>query len=571
MFFYNAFRAFRMFDFELLTDMYYAAPELWYAIAGIFGLLLALLVWELFKILKLRQRNYFLNRDRERYAETLYASRDGYFAFIYPDQKINDPRKHIVEHCSRRLAVMMNLPNGTKSVFDDLLKNFYKDDVKKIQKYTALLRDEGVSFEDEFSLKQPGKILRLSGARINGSDGNIYCDMIWFRDISFEAARISELSRQTELAAAKTLQLEDLLDNIPYPVWVRDEKLRLQNFNKKYLDFADNKSKDYILENNLELTTVNGEPVSQRLAEEAHATNRPKKAVVNLVKNGERFVMEAVETPFHAEGCLDKIRTAGALIDITELDDLKRNLKLHQNAQLEILGTLGTAFAVFNQQLKLAFYNKAFAQLWHLEESWLEQQPNYSSFLDSVREKRLLPEVPDYILFKNEEQKEFSKIIEPREDMLHLPNGKTFRRVRAPHPMGGLIFAYEDISDKLATTSAYNALLSVQQEMLENLLEAVVIFGTDGRLKFYNQAYLKLWEAPQRLLDNEPSLDEFLDTQKKFFRTDGDWAALKKEITTHLLSVTTKTFILTRNETDDIEVTAVNLSDGALMVAYKKI
>ena len=174
MFFYNAFRAFRMFDFELLTDMYYAAPELWYAIAGIFGLLLALLVWELFKILKLRQRNYFLNRDRERYAETLYASRDGYFAFIYPDQKINDPRKHIVEHCSRRLAVMMNLPNGTKSVFDDLLKNFYKDDVKKIQKYTALLRDEGVSFEDEFSLKQPGKILRLSGARINGSDGNIY-------------------------------------------------------------------------------------------------------------------------------------------------------------------------------------------------------------------------------------------------------------------------------------------------------------------------------------------------------------------------------------------------------------
>ena len=120
---------------NLLINMFYAAPELWYFIGAIFVLLLGFVFWESIHILKLKQKNYFLNRDRERYAETLYAAKDGYFSFIYPDSKINDPRKHTVEHCSRRLAVMLNLQNGNQTSFEELLKCFYKHYAKKKQKY----------------------------------------------------------------------------------------------------------------------------------------------------------------------------------------------------------------------------------------------------------------------------------------------------------------------------------------------------------------------------------------------------------------------------------------------------
>ena len=68
----------------LLADMFYAAPELWYGIGAVLLFLLGAWFFTLLKLLKLRQKNYFLNRDRERYAETLYASKDGYFAFVYP-------------------------------------------------------------------------------------------------------------------------------------------------------------------------------------------------------------------------------------------------------------------------------------------------------------------------------------------------------------------------------------------------------------------------------------------------------------------------------------------------------
>lgn len=560
-------------DINLLINMYYAAPELWYTIGGAAVLLSGIAIYQLFKILKLKQKNYFLNRDRERYAETLYASRDGYFAFIYPDQKVNDPRKQVVERCSRRLAVMMNLQEGTKSGFEDILKNFYKEDVKKIQKYVSMLKEEGVSFDDEFILKSNNKYMKLSGSRINGFDGNVYCDMIWFRDVSYETNKIAKLEQEKEQTSSQLMQLEDLINNIPYPVWLRDESLKLKMFNKKYAEFLNipSKNKEEIISEGIEINGINGESLTQNLAFLAHSANRPKKKTVSLVKNGQRVVMEATETPFHIENSLDKISTVGALIDITELDDLKRNLKIHENTQLEIFGTLGTAFAVFDQQEKLAFYNKAFAGMWQLDTLWLEQQPNYSAFLDAVREKRLLPEVSDYLAFKKSEQEKFNRIIEPTEDRLYLPNGKTVRRVIAPHHMGGLVFAYEDITDRLAATSAYNELLKLQKEMLENLFDAVLIFGSDGALSFYNQAYIKLWKSDKNFLDRSPNLNEVLDSQKRFFAKEGNWKELKKSFINHIVDMRNKRLTLYNDDLGTIEILSSTLSDGSMMITYQKV
>lgn len=555
----------------LLIDMFYAAPELWYTLGSGLAALLIYMGMREIKILKLRQKNYFLNRDRERYAETLYASKDGYFAFIYPDEKVNDPRKTVKERCSRRLAVIMNLSNGTNSNFEEILKNFYKEDVKKIQKYVDCLKEDGISFEDEFILKNSSKHLNLAGSRINGTDGNIYCDMIWFRDVSRETNKISILEDEKNLAFAKVEQLQDLIDNIAYPVWLRDEKLRLVLVNKKYLEFTKEKNKDEIIEKQIEIMSVNNDSVSANLALQAQAANRTRKQTVILIKSGERRSFEAIETPFHVEQSLDKICSVGALIDVTELDELKRNFKLHQNAHLEILGTLGTAFAVFDTGFKLAFYNKSFATFWGLEDVWLESQPSYAAFLDVIREKRMLPEVPDFRLYKADEQKDFTAIIEPKEDLLHLPNGNTIRRVRAPHPMGGLIFAFEDVSDRLATRRAYNSLLAVQQEILDNLFDGVVIFGSNGRLKFYNQAYLKLWAIPEIFLQKEPSITELWDAQQRYFNNVENWQELKQDIITHLMNATTKSFTLVRSDHSEIEVLSSLLSDGSIMVTCQKI
>ena len=154
--------------------------------------------------------------------------------------------------------------------------------------------------------------------------------------------------------------------------------------------------------------------------------------------------------------------------------------------------------------------------------------------------------------------------------MLHLPNGQTIRRVRIPYPMGGLVFAYEDVSDRLAARRAYNSLLQLQQETLENIFDAVVIFGSDGRLNFYNQAYVKLWNADEVLLQRAPSVAELLESQKMFFSRADNWKNLKSDIIGHIASLTTKTFILNRDGIDTVEVLSKALSDGSVMITYKQ-
>ena len=186
-----------------------------------------------------------------------------------------------------------------------------------------------------------------------------------------------------------------------------------------------------------------------------------------------------------------------------------------------------------------------------------------------LREKRLLPEVPDFILFKNEEQKDFSNLIEAKEDMLYRPDGRTIRRIRAPYPTGGVVFAYEDVSDNLATRRAYQALLDVQKETIDNLFDAVLIFADSGRLKFYNQAYVELWQSDETFLRSEPNISEVIDSQKRFFSQVDDWESLKKYILNHIVNFTTKIFELKRDDIEKLEVLSGKLSDGSIMITYK--
>ena len=463
-------------NYELISDMFYAAPEFWV----IFGVVLIFIfAWFYSKILKLKRKNYFLNRDRERYAETLYALKDGYFAFIYPDKRINDHRRNIIERCSRRLAVMLNLKNGTDSAFNEVLEQFYKEDAKKIQKYLNLLREEGVAFEDAFTLKNSNSYITLAGSKINGYDGNVYCDLIWFRDVSLETQKIMSLEAQKDDDNAKIEKYETMINGLPYPAFLRDEKLNIVIYNKQYAEFAS--VTGGIKKNN------EAEFAPRKTALLAQTGNKVQKQNMNLIINGNSKYYTLIETPAYENNNFEKICTVGALIDISELDELKRNLKLHQNVHLQVLSMLGTAFCTFGNDCKLSFYNDALVQMFKLETLFLNSAPTYQNFLDVLREKRMLPEVPDFKLYKKEEQRDFDNLIENKEDLMHLPDGRTLRRVRAPQPLGGLIFAFEDVSDRLATRRAYNLQQETQKEILDNLTDSILIFGSNWKLKQYNK------------------------------------------------------------------------------------
>ncbi len=552
--------------------MFYAAPELWYALGVVFIALLVFVLYQKIVILKLKQKNYFINRDRDRYAETLYASRDGYFAFIYPDTKVNDPLKTPKERCSRRLAVLLNLEKGKNAQFEDVLRCFYKDDAKKIIKYFELLKEEGVPFEEDFFAKNDNKYIRLNGCKITSSDNTVFCDMIWFRDVTDEKSKISNLVEEKEGFFNKIVQLEDMINNIPYPVWLRNSNLDVVVANKKYYDFLDKKNKNPLTRENIEICDANGESISKNLALSAISSNKAKIDKANIITDGQINIFEVAESPFYSELTLDKISTVGTLINISQLEEMKLTYKLNQNALLDILGCLGsTAFVVFDSTQKLSFHNKSFEKLWALEELWLKASPTYTNFLETIREKRLLPEVPNFSAYRDEEIKTLNNLIESKEDLLHLPDGRTIRRVRAGYPNGGTIIAFEDVSDRLASRRAYNALISVQQGIINSVSDAILIFDASGRLKFYNTEYLNLWQAQTDFLNMEPNILEIITSQKEQILSEEAWIILHNKIIQHITNPSLNDLILKTKSKKSVKIYAKVLPDSSIMIVYRTI
>lgn len=517
------------------------------------------------RYLRLKQKNYFLNRDRDRYAETIYASKDGYFAFIYPDEFIKDPLKTVKDRCSRRLAVMLNLKNGRESSFEDVLNVFYKEDARKLQKYLVLMREDGLSFEDTFVMKSNKREIRIFGSRINGTDGNLYCDMLWFRDLSVEQAKIEDLEKEAAKQDHKIKALEALIDNLQTPVCLKNNKLETEIVNNKYAEILGLSDKKACFAAH-ELTEL--EKNSEQLAQAAIETNQIQKRHMHVVVDGQGRYYEFFAMPFHDADKLDEIGTVGQLIDMTELDEVKRHFKVHQSAHLEVLSALGTAFAIFDTKSELIFHNKAFMQLWHLTQEDLGEKLSYASFLNVIRNKRMLPEVSDFRAYKTEEDKLFTSLIEPKENLLHLPDGRTIRRVVLQHP-NGLIFAYEDVSDRLAAERTIHELMTVQKNILDNVSDAILVFAQNGQLQYFNNAYVKLFSADASKLRNLIYVKDVFEMQKAFFNKVDSWENLKQHMSKHIFDICA-TFKLERDDGEILEVRPVMLTNGLIMVSYAR-
>ena len=81
-----------------------------------------------------------------------------------------------------------------------------------------------------------------------------------------------------------------------------------------------------------------------------------------------------------------------------------------------------------------------------------------------------------------------------RSILWHLPDGRTMRVVTTPNPEGGVIYLFDDVTERLDLERRYDALIRVQGETLDNLAEAVAVFGSDGRLRLYNPAFARMWK-----------------------------------------------------------------------------
>ncbi len=379
------------------------------------------------------------------------------------------------------------------------------------------------------------------------------CDRV--REMAEIACGRAEAEAAAQRAREETERLRETLDALPMPVWRRRDGI-LADCNRAYA-VALGISRAAALAEGRALI-----PTSCEATQAPPPSSTAPSFDTHVVIGGQRRLLEVNE----AAGAGGE--TIGFALDRTDRESAQSELWRHINAHADVLESICAAVAIFGPDRKLIFFNSAFAALWELEETWLAAEPTLGEILERLRESRLIPEFADFRAFKRERCDMFTSLIEPRHELMHLPDGRTLQVTVSPHPFGGLTFIYEDVSDRLALECSYNTLIQVQRATLDHLFEGIAVYGSDGRLKLHNPAFRAMWGLSSEDVAGDPHISEIVERIREFIDDRGDWARAREGIIAKVTGRTLTSGPLYRRDGSMLQVASVPLPDGEVLLTY---
>jgi signal transduction histidine kinase len=385
---------------------------------------------------------------------------------------------------------------------------------------------------------------------------------LWFRDVTEQIEAQQSLKREHTRFKQENENWRLWWASLPIPVWVRNQALGIIEHNNAYEKLLGHKPGT--TRDSQELN-----PKTREVAELAAEAGSPQSRDCHVVSGGSRTLYRIIETPLPGNNDSGQGGFIGFAIDISSQEKAEDELKRHKGAQAQFLESSASAIAIYGPNMHLRSWNRAFITLWRLDEAWLDTNPTYGDVLEHLRTKRSLPEQANFQIFKKQNLQLFTDLITTHEEYYYLPDGRVLRVLVIPHALGGLMFAYEDVTDRLALERSYNTLIAVQRATLDQLHEGVAVFAENGRLKLYNPEYATLWGLDETFLDSEPHISDVVDHCRSLLsRNESNWDALKENLIAQSISRQKHEGRLTLTDGKALEWRNVPLPDGATLLAF---
>ena len=425
------------------------------------------------------------------------------------------------------------------------------DQAQLIENSVEKLRNVGEGFAMTLTTLG-GKSIEAEGRAIGGRA------VMRLRDVSGIKGELVALTTRHERLVGDMMALRTLIDALPFPVWARDREGRLDFVNAAYASAVETRDPTEAVERNLELLDKSARDEAARMREDG----TPYRGRVPAVVAGERRMFDVVEVPTPAG-------SAAVGIDATEIENIRADMKNMVDAHRRTLDQLATGVATFGADHTLRFYNEAYRALWDLDLSYLDHGPTDSAILDRLRAARKLPEQQDFRNWKNQLHEAYRNI-EAREDLWHLPDGRTLRVVTTPNTEGGVTYLFDDVTERLDLERRFDALIRVQGETLDNLAEAVAVFASDGRLRLHNPAFQEMWKLPVEALAERPHIEAVIAWCAPLQPEDQTLRALRSAVT----SIGQRDAVKGRLERRDgsvVDLATLPLPDGATLVTFQDV
>ena len=379
------------------------------------------------------------------------------------------------------------------------------------------------------------------------------------KDVAGYKQEIARIGEKHAAIARDIRTCRALLNTLPMPVWLRAPDGRLIWVNTAYVNAVDAKSELEVLERQIELL----ETRQRKAVAKSIAAGQRYKARVHLVAGGERKPHDIVVLPVDS-------MTAGAAIDVTDIETAQGELDRQIAAYDRTLHRVETAVAIFDREQQLVFFNAAFVNLWSLDTEWLATRPSDSAILDRLREIGVLQPVVSHRDWKAQVLACY-RTGASLEDTWHLTDGRIVHVMAEQRPDGGVTYLFADQTERIALESRYNNLIDVQRETLDSLKEGVVVFGTDGRLKLFNKAFCDIWRMPSRKLAELPHIGEVIAAAQTLHPDDGTWLRIGRSVTAFLDERENFTGQMTRGDGVVIDYALMPLPDGATLLTFADV
>jgi PAS domain-containing protein len=186
--------------------------------------------------------------------------------------------------------------------------------------------------------------------------------------------------------------------------------------------------------------------------------------------------------------CNERGVSTWVAIDTTDHESLQKEHTSYRRQIEEIFDNVSVPIAIFDRDTALVFANSAITRLFHMGGASISELRQFSDIVDSLICNEAIVMSSSASEYREKIMRLISTLIEPYYTSISLRDGKTMSVAILPIRDGGLMFMFEDMSERVDLERKISSLSSIYTEMARSLPDGVIIFGDDNKIKLTNKA-----------------------------------------------------------------------------------
>ncbi len=209
----------------------------------------------------------------------------------------------------------------------------------------------------------------------------------------------------------------------------------------------------------------------------------------------------------------------GVVNDTTEIENIKQELDYYKNDKNNIetiINNINCGIALFDSNMKLLLINDYTTELFKLSNIDIYSK-SYSEIVDYVLSNELIVSNLSNTTLKNKLLEIFSIIKDNPIDQHISINNRNNMNVRiVSDSKNNVLFMFSDNSNSIDMARNINSVKQMYSKVVNNISEGIIIFGSDNKIKVYNNIVKDIFELDKDNISNM-NIKTFFELLKNSF------------------------------------------------------